>query len=113
MKNEQWCLRGLSTIDFDVGAKPICGQESFVGRNHTFILTVGWTSGPPPAAVRESARAPRSAAPPRGLKPIQIWVSDVGSGTLAHEAHRRSLLVGSADQHFVVAVSEWPEERAA
>ena len=64
---------------------------------------------------RDKVRAHRERLRRRGLRPIQIWVPDVRSRTFAREAHRQSLLVGTAraereDQDFVDAVSEWPTE---
>jgi len=64
---------------------------------------------------RSKVRAYRERLRRRGLRPIQIWVPDVRSQTFAREAHRQSLLVGTAaservEQRFVDAVSEWPPE---
>ena len=64
---------------------------------------------------RNKVRAHRERLRRRGLRPIQIWVPDVRSRTFAREAHRQSLLVGTAqaereDQAFVDAVSEWLAE---
>lgn len=68
---------------------------------------------PRSASSRNKVRAHRERLRRRGLRPIQIWVPDVRSRTFAREAHRQSLLVGTAraereDQDFVDAVSEWP-----
>ena len=64
---------------------------------------------------REKVRAHRERLRRRGLRPIQIWVPDVRSATLAREAHRQSLVVANdalerREQDFVDAVSEWPPE---
>lgn len=64
---------------------------------------------------RDKVRAHRERLRRRGLRPIQIWVPDVRSRTFALQAHRQSLLVGTAahereEQDFVDAVSEWPTE---
>ena len=64
---------------------------------------------------RDKVRAHRERLRRRGVRPIQIWVPDVGSRAFAREAHRQSLLIASEalareDQEFVDAVSEWPSE---
>ncbi|HXC90602.1 MAG TPA: antitoxin MazE family protein [Stellaceae bacterium] len=46
-----------------------------------------------------------------GLRPIQIWVPDVGSADFVTEAHRQSIAVATSthareDQDFVDAVSD-------
>ena len=57
-------------------------------------------------------RAQGAAAP--GLRPVQIWVTDLVAEAFAAEADRQSRLVAAehaeADQAFVDAVSEWPGE---
>jgi len=50
-----------------------------------------------------------------GLRPVQIWVTDLVAEAFAAEADRQSRLVAAdehaeADQAFVDAVSEWPGE---
>jgi len=64
---------------------------------------------------RDKVRAHRERLRRRGLRPIQIWVSDVRSPRFLKEAHQQSLLVAAAagerdDQAFVDAISEWPPE---
>jgi len=50
-----------------------------------------------------------------GLRPVQIWVTDLVAEAFAADADRQSRLV-AADEHaeadpaFVDAVSEWPGE---
>ena len=68
------------------------------------------TSPSTKSRTRDKVREHRARLRRRGLKPIQIWVPDVRSRTFAREAHRQSMLVGSEEQDFVDAVSEWPEE---
>ena len=56
-----------------------------------------------PLAYRERMRD-------RGMRPIQIWVSDVRSPAFAAEAHRQSVAVAASalaadDQAFIDAVS--------
>lgn len=68
-----------------------------------------------PVGSRDKVRAYRDRLRGRGLRPIQIWVPDVRSRSFAREAHRQSLLVGTAaaeadEQAFIDAVSEWPAE---
>jgi Antitoxin MazE-like len=68
-----------------------------------------------PANTRDKVRAHRARLRRRGLRPIQMWVSDVRSPSFALEAHRQSALVASAqsereEQAFVDANSEWPPE---
>jgi hypothetical protein len=68
-----------------------------------------------PATSRDKVRAHRARLRRRGLRPIQIWVPDVRSRSFAREAHRQSLLIGSArlereEQAFIDAISEWPPE---
>ena len=51
----------------------------------------------------------------RGLRPIQIWVPDVRSRSLAREARRQSRLVATsrferAEHAFLEAISEWTAE---
>jgi hypothetical protein len=64
---------------------------------------------------REKVRAYRERLRRRGLRPIQIWVPDLGSRTFAREARRQSRLVAASpfereEQAFVDAVSEWKSE---
>ncbi len=51
----------------------------------------------------------------QGLRPLQIWVPDVGAPGFAEEAHRQARAVASSphaadDQAFVDSVSAWPGE---
>ena len=69
----------------------------------------------PKLKSRDKVRAHRERLRRRGLRPIQIWVSDVRSPRFLKEAHQQSLLVAAAagerdDQAFVEAVSDWPPE---
>jgi hypothetical protein len=65
--------------------------------------------------TRSRVSAHRARLRAQGLRPIQIWVPDVRSPDFEAEAHRQARLVASppaahADQDFVDAVSEWPDE---
>jgi hypothetical protein len=60
--------------------------------------------------TRSKVRAHRDRLRAQGLRPVQIWVPDLGSARLAAEAHRQSLSVahsrGAADdQAFIDAIS--------
>ena len=60
---------------------------------------------------REKVRAHRERLRAQGLRPIQIWVPDVGSPAFRAAAHRQSLAVAQSaqereDQDFVDAVSD-------
>ena len=60
--------------------------------------------------TRSKVRAHRSRLRAQGLRPVQMWVPDLGSARLAAEAHRQSLnLAGSRgagdDQAFIDAIS--------
>jgi hypothetical protein len=51
----------------------------------------------------------------RGLRPLQIWVSDTRTEEFRREAHRQSLVVARSaqaeeDQAFVDAVADLSEE---
>ena len=64
---------------------------------------------------RDKVRAHRERLRRQGLRPLQVWVPDVRSRAFTREAHRQSLLVARsarerADQKFVDAISEWPDE---
>ena len=64
---------------------------------------------------REKVRAHRTRLREQGLRPVQIWVSDVRSKTFARAAHRQSLAVARSphaetDQAFVDAISAWDAE---
>lgn len=48
----------------------------------------------------------------QGLRPIEVWVPDVGSRSFKAQAHRQSLAVARSplakvDQGFVDSVSDW------
>jgi hypothetical protein len=60
---------------------------------------------------REKARAYRERMRAKGLRPIQLWVTDTRSPEFAAEAHRQSRMVAESpyakeDQDFVDAMSE-------
>jgi hypothetical protein len=60
--------------------------------------------------TRSKVRAHRNRLRAQGLRPVQVWVPDLGSARLAAEAHRQSLSVarsrGAADdQAFIDAIS--------
>jgi len=59
---------------------------------------------------RDKVRAHRKRLRQQGLRPIQIWVPDMGSPSFVTEARRQSLAVAKsphakADQDFIDAVS--------
>ena len=63
---------------------------------------------------RHKVQAHRNRLRARGLRPIQIWVPDVGSATFRSQAHAQSLAVshgpqGQEDQAFIDAVSDLSE----
>ena len=66
-------------------------------------------------AVRDRVGAHRDRMREQGFRLIQMWVPDVRSERFAEEAHRQSVLVGSADRHagdqaFIEAISvSWDE----
>lgn len=66
-------------------------------------------------AVRDRVGAHRARMREKGFRIVQMWVPDVRSERFAEEAHRQSLVVGSADrltddQAFIEAVSvDWDE----
>ena len=67
------------------------------------------------STTRARVRAYRARLRAQGLRPIQIWVPDVNAPGFAEEAHRQSRAVAAsreaeADQAFIDAVSEWPED---
>ncbi|MFP5347027.1 MAG: antitoxin MazE family protein [Actinomycetes bacterium] len=65
--------------------------------------------------MQERVSAYRARMRAQGLRPVQIWVPDVGSPEFTTEAHRQSALVAAADRanddmDFVEAVStNWHE----
>jgi hypothetical protein len=59
---------------------------------------------------RDKVKAHRQRLRQQGLRPIEIWVPDVGSPAFAKEARRQSLAVARSprarqDQEFIDAVS--------
>jgi Protein of unknown function (DUF3018) len=65
--------------------------------------------------TRDRVAAHRARLRAQGLRPLQIWVPDVSSPAFIAEAHRQSRAVSTsaaavADQDFVDAISDWPEE---
>jgi hypothetical protein len=73
------------------------------------------TVAPKKSSSRDKVRAHRERLRRRGLRPIQIWVPDVGSRMFTREARRQSRLVAASafdaeEQAFVDAVSEWNSE---
>ncbi|MGO8847683.1 MAG: antitoxin MazE family protein [Methylocella sp.] len=68
-----------------------------------------------PKTSRLKVREHRDRLRRQGLRPIQIWVSDVRAPSFRLEAHRQSLAVAasahaSEDQAFIDAVSDWDDE---
>jgi hypothetical protein len=66
---------------------------------------------PSPKPSRDKVRAHRERLKRQGLRPIQIWVPDVGSPAFQAEAHRQSKAVAQGvaeadDQAFIDAASE-------
>ena len=64
---------------------------------------------------RDKVRAHRSLLRKQGLRPLQIWVPDMGSPAFITEAHRQSLAVAKSsqaleDQTFIDGVSDWSGE---
>jgi hypothetical protein len=69
----------------------------------------------PPHPSREKVRAHRERLRAQGLRPIQIWVTDVRAPGFRAAAHRQSLAVAAGahaqdDQAFIDAVSDWTAE---
>lgn len=65
------------------------------------------------AGSRSRVRKHRDRLRAQGLRPLQIWVPDVGAPGFAEEAHRQSRAVSESvhaadDQSFVDAISSWP-----
>lgn len=65
--------------------------------------------------ARDRVRAHRARLRAQGLRPLQIWVPDVRSPAFVAEAHRQARAVATsaaaeADQDFVDAISDWPED---
>ena len=64
---------------------------------------------------RDKVRAHRKRLRDQGLRPIQIWVPDVGSPAFAKEAHRQSRVVARSaqekgDQDFIDSISDWDDK---
>jgi hypothetical protein len=62
-------------------------------------------------ATRDRVRGYREGLRRQGLRPIQIWVPDTRSASLAAEAHRQSAAVAHSaheveDQAFIDAISD-------
>ena len=60
---------------------------------------------------RDKVRAHRERLRRQGLRPLQIWVPDMGAPTFISQAHRQSLAVAKSphakpDQDFIDAVSD-------
>jgi hypothetical protein len=60
--------------------------------------------------TRTKVRTHRSRLRAQGLRPVQIWVPDLGSARWAAEAHRQSVNVANSptadeDQAFIDAIS--------
>ena len=69
-------------------------------------------TGTRPKSSRDRTRAYRERLRQQGLRPIQIWVSDVRTPEFAAEAHRQSLVIANSpqekdDQHFIDSISDW------
>jgi hypothetical protein len=61
---------------------------------------------------RIKVRGHRERLRQQGLRPIQIWVPDVGSPAFRSEAHRQSAAVAASahaldDQAFLDAATDW------
>ncbi|MPZ26074.1 MAG: DUF3018 family protein [Micromonosporaceae bacterium] len=64
---------------------------------------------------RDRVRSHRQRLRAQGLRPIQIWVPDVGAPQFAAEAHRQSRLLAESptadeDQTFVDEIADWSDE---
>ena len=69
------------------------------------------SSKPSRVKVREHRERLRK----QGLRPIQIWASDVRSPAFRTEAHRQSVAIAASadaldDQAFIDAVSDWGDQ---
>jgi len=67
------------------------------------------------SSSRDKVRAHRERLRQQGLRPIQIWVPDVGSPAFAKEAHRQSRAVARSaqekeDQDFIDSISDWDDK---
>jgi hypothetical protein len=63
------------------------------------------------SSSREKVKKHRLQLRQQGLRPVQIWVPDLGSPAIVKQAHRQSLAVArspyaKADQDFIDAISE-------
>jgi hypothetical protein len=68
-----------------------------------------------PSSSRDKVRAYRARMRAQGMRPVQIWVPDVGSPAFKAEARRQSRLISqSADEKevmdFIEAAMDWPEK---
>jgi hypothetical protein len=68
------------------------------------------TTPPKGSDVKGRVRDHRARLRAQGLRPIQIWVSDVRSPHFAEEAHRQSAIVAASerandDQAFIDAIT--------
>lgn len=69
------------------------------------------TTSAKPKSSRVKVREYRERLRRQGLRPIQIWVPDVGAPGFRDEAHRQCLAVSNSqdsheDQAFIDAISE-------
>lgn len=67
------------------------------------------------SASRDKVRAHRTRLREQGLRPVQLWVTDVRSQTFVRAAHRQSAAVARSpqahdDQAFVDAIAAWDAE---
>jgi hypothetical protein len=67
-----------------------------------------------PKSSRDKVRAYRARMRAQGMRPIQVWVPDVGSPAFKAEARRQSRLISqSAGEQealdFIQAAMDWPE----
>ena len=67
------------------------------------------------AANRRKVREHRERLRAQGMRPVQIWVTDVHAPEFAAEARRQSLLVAQSPeeaeiQAFIDSVYEWPDD---
>ncbi len=72
-------------------------------------------SGTEPKSPLQRVAEVRARLRTKGLRPIEIWISDVNSPEFAVEAHRQSLAVAQSpyaqeDQAFVDAISDRGDE---
>lgn len=70
---------------------------------------------PAPKSSRVKVQEHRQRLRAQGLRPIQIWVPDVGAASFRAQAHRQSRAVAASvmareDQTFIDAASDWRDE---